>query len=199
MWPPREASHPSGCVPSQKRPSLLKNSSAAAATFRDQDTFHFNAESWSNLGTKTRIRPVLTVGPLFSTGWGVIGTGFINGERGSRSSCGRLCCQPTAVHVAAAHVEVTTMRLVTLLVLVSLILPATARSGAAQEATPAGPPPAVEPLVTTTFPAASLPTSTNPTFFLWHGTIAPKADVAIPAELVACAPDRSSSMCWPVS
>ena len=75
MWPPREASHPSSCVPSQKRPSLLKNSSAAAAaTFRDQDMFHFNAKSWSNLGTKTRIRPVLTVGPHFSTGWPITGT-----------------------------------------------------------------------------------------------------------------------------
>jgi hypothetical protein len=92
------------------------------------------------------------------------------------------------MHVMAPHVKVTTMRLVTLLVLASLILPATALSGAAQEATPAGPPPAVEILVTTTFPVESLPTTTHPAFILWHGTIAPKADVAISAQLVACCP-----------
>jgi hypothetical protein len=85
-------------------------------------------------------------------------------------------------------VEVTTMRLLTLLVLVSLILPATALPSTAQEATPAGPPPAVETLVTTTFPAASLPTTAHPAFILWHATIAPETEVAIPAELVECCP-----------
>jgi hypothetical protein len=92
------------------------------------------------------------------------------------------------MHVAAAHVEVTTMRLLTLLVLVSLILPATALPSTAQEATPAGSPPAVETLMTTTFPAAGLPTTTNPAFILWHATIAPETEVIIPAELVACCP-----------
>jgi hypothetical protein len=42
--------------------------------------------------------------------------------------------------------------------------------------------------VATTFPAAGLPTTTNPAFILWHATIAPETEVIIPAELVACCP-----------
>jgi hypothetical protein len=42
--------------------------------------------------------------------------------------------------------------------------------------------------MTTTFPAASLPATTHPAFILWHATIAPESEVAIPAEILACCP-----------
>jgi hypothetical protein len=80
------------------------------------------------------------------------------------------------------------MRLLTFQVLASLIFLATALPSAAQEASPAGPPPVVEMLMTTTFPAARLPTTTHPAFILWHATIAPESEVAIPVELVECCP-----------
>jgi hypothetical protein len=46
----------------------------------------------------------------------------------------------------------------------------------------------METLVTATFPPAAVPTTANPAFILWHATVAPETDVAIPAELVACCP-----------
>jgi hypothetical protein len=63
---------------------------------------------------------------------------------------------------------------------------------AAQEVSPSATPvasaPPVETLVTTTFPADIIPTTTSRSFLIWHATIAPGTEVAIPAELVACCP-----------